>query len=170
MGTDPNLVRQWFQQIDTDRSGELTAAELQRALQLGNLNYGLNDVDQMIRAFDTRGRRKLNMQEFERLHQFLCSIQSSFFYFDKDRSGSLSGPEVMQALQHAGFNLDQPVLYSMMQKYDPDVSGTLTLDEYIRMCLFLQSCVRTFSAFDAQRQGRITMDFNQFVYACSHIS
>ena len=29
---------------------------------LGNLNYGLNDVDQMIRAFDTRGRRKLNLQ------------------------------------------------------------------------------------------------------------
>eukprot|EP00967_Tisochrysis_lutea_P031327 scaffold36898_cov21-Tisochrysis_lutea.AAC.2 len=28
-------------------------------------------------------------------------------------------------------------------------------------CLFLQSCVRTFSAFDAQRTGRITLDFGQ---------
>ena len=57
-----------------------------------------------------------------------------------------------------------------LQKYDPDSSTTLSLDEYIRMCLFLQSCVRTFGAFDSQRVGTITVDFNQFVYACSHIA
>jgi len=28
-------------------------------------------------------------------------------------------------------------------------------------CLFLQSCVRTFGAFDAQRSGRISLDFGQ---------
>ncbi len=61
----------------------------------------------------------------------------------------------------AGFRLDPPVLQSMMARHDPDNSGTLSLDEYIRMCLFLQSCVRTFTAFDAQRTGRVVMDFNQ---------
>jgi len=29
---------------DVDRSGRLDAKELQRALALGNLNFGLNDV------------------------------------------------------------------------------------------------------------------------------
>ncbi len=58
----------------------------------------------------------------------------------------------------------------MMSRHDPDNSGTLSLDEYIRMCLFLQSCVRTFTAFDQQRTGRITLDFNQWVYAASHVA
>jgi hypothetical protein len=40
---------QWFMAIDTDRSGTLSAAELQRALAMGGLHFGLTDVDQMVR-------------------------------------------------------------------------------------------------------------------------
>lgn len=43
---------------------------------MGNLNFGLNDVDQMVRAFDTRGRRRLDLTEFSKLHAFLTSIQN----------------------------------------------------------------------------------------------
>ncbi|GIL47881.1 hypothetical protein Vafri_4511 [Volvox africanus] len=167
--TMPN-IQQWFASIDIDRSGELDVNELQRALSLGNLNFGVSDVDQMIRAFDTRGRRRLSFQEFQRLHEFLVNIQSSFEYFDADRSRTLQVNEVQQALRHAGFQLDNPVLAAMMSRHDPDNSGTLTLDEYIRMCLFLQSCVRTFTAFDPQRSGQIRLDFNQWVYAASHVA
>lgn len=40
---------QWFASIDIDRSGELDVKELQRALSMGNLHFGISDVDQMIR-------------------------------------------------------------------------------------------------------------------------
>ncbi len=43
------LAVQWFESIDMDRSGELDVNELQRALSMGNLNFGVSDVDQMIR-------------------------------------------------------------------------------------------------------------------------
>ena len=33
----------------------------------------------------------------------------------------------------------------------------------------LQGAARTFHAFDAQRTGRITLDFSQFVYAASNV-
>ncbi|PNW85918.1 hypothetical protein CHLRE_03g200050v5 [Chlamydomonas reinhardtii] len=163
-------IQQWFASIDIDRSGELDVKELQRALSMGNLHFGISDVDQMIRAFDTRGRRRLSFPEFQRLHEFLVNIQNSFAYFDADRSRTLQTNEVQQALNHAGFRLDPPVLAAMMSRHDPDNSGTLSLDEYIRMCLFLQSCVRTFTAFDQQRTGKITLDFNQWVYAASHVA
>jgi hypothetical protein len=58
----------------------------------------------------------------------------------------------------------------MISKYDPDNSRTLSLDEYLRACLFLQTASRTFGAFDQQRRDSITLNFNQFVYACSHVS
>ena len=41
-------------------------------------------------------------------------------------------------------------------------SSTAGLPEYIGMTLFLQSAAATFTAFDAQRSGRITLDFNQW--------
>jgi hypothetical protein len=38
----------------------------------------------------------------------------------------------------------------MLSKFDPDGSRTLSLDEYIRACLFLQTVARAFGAFDPQ--------------------
>jgi hypothetical protein len=35
--------------------------------------------------------------------------------------------------------------------------------------LMLQGAARTFHAFDAQRTGRISLDFSQFVYAASNV-
>ncbi len=45
----PDQLRQWFNAIDTDRNGQLTAQELQSALQLGNLNFSLVTVAHLIR-------------------------------------------------------------------------------------------------------------------------
>jgi Ca2+-binding EF-hand superfamily protein len=37
-------LKAWFDAIDVDHSGRLDSKELQRALAMGNLHYGLNDV------------------------------------------------------------------------------------------------------------------------------
>lgn len=37
-------LKAWFNAIDVDHSGRLDSKELQRALAMGNLHYGLNDV------------------------------------------------------------------------------------------------------------------------------
>jgi len=166
---DPQL-KQWFDAIDVDRSGQLDVKELQRALALGNLNFGLTDVDHMIRAFDSNNTRKLDFGEFQRLHYFLVNVQNSFHTFDQDRSGTLAPNEITNALRQAGFNMDPQAVQAMVYKFDPDSSGTLSLDEYIRSCLFLQTAARTFGAFDAQRQGTIHLNFSQFVYASAHAS
>ncbi|KAI8467604.1 MAG: hypothetical protein J3K34DRAFT_429949 [Monoraphidium minutum] len=163
-------LQQWFTAIDTDRSGHLDAKELQRALAMGNLNFDLSDVDQMVRAFDQNASRTLNFEEFQRLHYFLVNVQQSFRSFDRDNSGSLSPDEVMNALRQAGFQLDMPAVTAMIDKFDPDNNKQLTLDEYIRSCLFLQTGARTFAAFDPQRKGSIALSFSQFIYACSNVN
>ncbi|KAF8064663.1 prmA [Scenedesmus sp. PABB004] len=150
-------------------AGKIDARELQRALALGRLEFGPEAVDQMVRAFDTDNSRSLGFEEFQRLHFFLVNVQQSFQTFDRDRSGRLSPDEVHQALQQAGFALDQPAMMAMIGKFDPDSSGSLSLDEYIRTCLFLQTAARTFGAFDPQRTGQVHLSFNQFVYAASHV-
>eukprot|EP00983_Pelagomonas_calceolata_P030065 942026-Pelagomonas_calceolata.AAC.3 len=66
---DMDAVRAWFMAIDLDRSGELNSGELQRALSMGQLNFSLTDVDSMIRAFDTNGRRKLNIEVLDTIRR-----------------------------------------------------------------------------------------------------
>lgn len=42
-----------------------------------------------------------------------------------------------------------------------DYSTPVTSSRCCHRCLFLQSCVRTFTAFDPSHSGRITIDFGQ---------
>lgn len=72
------------------------------------------------------------------------------------------------ALTHAGFRLDGPAFDCVFTTFDPDSTGTLSLAEFIGMSVFLQACSLTFSAFDASKTGRVTLDFSQFVYAASN--
>lgn len=44
MDQQQQQLRTWFDAIDTSRNGELDASELQQALRLGNLHFGLTDV------------------------------------------------------------------------------------------------------------------------------
>lgn len=46
---DMREVLQWFEAIDKDRDGQLSAVELQSALQLGGLNFSLATVAHIIR-------------------------------------------------------------------------------------------------------------------------
>lgn len=47
--TPREQLRQWFDAIDKDCDGRLTAPELQAALQLGGLNFSLATVAHIIR-------------------------------------------------------------------------------------------------------------------------
>lgn len=68
----------------------------------------------------------------------------------------------------AGYRLDTPAFEALFTAYDPDRSSTCDIVELVAMTVFLQSATATFQAFDPQRQGRITLDYNQFVYAASN--
>ena len=46
---DHNALMQWFQAVDTDRSGSISATELQRALSQGGLVFSLKLVSSMVR-------------------------------------------------------------------------------------------------------------------------
>lgn len=50
----------------------------------------------------TNTHTNTHSQEFAKLHSFLTSVQSSFFYFDRDGGKTLDLNEVLQALRHAG--------------------------------------------------------------------
>lgn len=168
-GQEDTQLRKWFEAIDVDKNNELDATELQRALGLGNLHFSLKSVAQMIRIHDSDRSGTINFAEFQRLHVFLTNMQKSYQHFDNDHNGELDEREIQQALQHAGFRLDGPVVSALFNSFDVSRRKQIGLPEYIAMTLFLQSASATFRAFDPQQQGQITLTFDQWIYAASNV-
>ena len=168
--TAPSVEWEHFLATDVDRNGEVSAVELQNMLAAAGLVFSLQTVMKLITLHSPRDRGTLDFAEFQNVQGFLRNIQASFQYFDASRNGRLSKSEVLRALHHAGFgHVDEGAVKSACQAFDPDRTNGLSLDQYIAMTLFLLAAKRAFDAFAASSAtpGRITLDFNQFVYAAS---
>ena len=68
----------------------------------------------------------------------------------------------------AGFNLDEHSFNSVFYAFDPDRSQGMKQVEYIATCVFLRNTAAIFQAFDTSRQGRVSLDYHQFVYAAAN--
>lgn len=113
----------WFNQIDTDRGGTLSVAELQRALALAGLNYSGKFVNSLINMVDMDCSGSLSPPEFLAVHQHLRTAYTMFVQSDVDRSGILTINEVAPALQRLGFNLDMSPtgsFYTLLKSFDFD--------------------------------------------------
>lgn len=77
--------------------------------------------------------------------------------------------EVVTLQMPAGFQLDEVAFATLFKSFNPDCTGYLSIAEYIALTLFLQSASATFEAFDRQKKGSITLDFNQWIYAAANV-
>lgn len=68
---------------------------------------------------------------------------------------------------YAGFALDEEVFSALFVAYDPQRRKALDLTEFLGVQLFLKAASGMFHVFDYQRSGCISLDFNQFIYACT---
>nr|XP_025616846.1 LRR receptor-like serine/threonine-protein kinase GSO2 [Arachis hypogaea] len=56
----------------------------------------------------------------------------------------------------------QMFLFDYSQSFDQSKSGKFRPDVFISLCIFLQSARNLFNSFDTTKQGRITLDLNQY--------
>ncbi|CAK8569407.1 unnamed protein product [Lathyrus sativus] len=159
------VLREWFNRVDSEKSGSITALQLKAALGKGNLEFSLSVVEQMIRMYDFDKNGTMSFQEFVALNNFLLKVQHAFADLDKGR-GFLLPDDVFQAVVKIGFMLDSPAFYSVCESFDQSKNGRFRLDDFISLCIFLQSARNLFTSFDTAKQGRVTLDLNQFIY-CS---
>lgn len=167
MGSNEHL-RMWFRSVDVDNSGSINTAELKRALEAGNLHFPSAVISQMTKMYDKDFSGTMSFDEFVSLHKFLMTVQDSFTKHSRNRL-TLSLQEMHPALQQAGYRLDQPSFFTVCRSFDVEKTGTFRLDDFISVCLFLQSAQNLFSAFDTSRKGQVTLDFNQFVYSSANL-
>ncbi|XP_042494581.1 sorcin-like [Macadamia integrifolia] len=160
-------LREWFQRVDSNNKGSITAPQLKSALAVGNLDFPLSVVEQMIRMYDFDRNGTMSFQEFLALNKFLLKVQQAFSDLERGR-GYLVPDDVYDALMKVGFSLDSPAFYTACESFDQKKDGRFHLDDFISLCIFLQSARNLFNSFDTAKQGRVTLDFNQLVYCAAN--
>eukprot|EP00262_Sarcandra_glabra_P007355 TRINITY_DN20089_c0_g1_i1.p1 TRINITY_DN20089_c0_g1~~TRINITY_DN20089_c0_g1_i1.p1 ORF type:complete len:170 (+),score=26.53 TRINITY_DN20089_c0_g1_i1:135-644(+) len=161
------VLREWFDRVDSDNTGNITAPQLKKAFAVGNLEFSLSFVQQMIRMYDFDRNGTMSFEEFVALNKFLLKVQNAFSALERNR-GFLSLEDVYEALVKVGISLDSPAFYTVCESFDQNKNGRFRLDDFISLCIFVQSAGNLFKSFDTAKQGRVTLDFNQFVYCTAN--
>ncbi|KAL8142567.1 hypothetical protein V2J09_015599 [Rumex salicifolius] len=132
------VLREWFDRVDSEKTGSITADQLQRAFAVGNLHFTITIVEQMIRMYDFDRNGTMSFGEFVTLNKFLLKVQQSFSSLERGK-GHLVHDEVFEALMKCGFSLDSPSFFTVCESFDPNKNGKFHLDDFISLCIFLQS-------------------------------
>ncbi|XP_022714721.1 sorcin-like isoform X1 [Durio zibethinus] len=162
---DKSILREWFERVDSEKTGSITATQLKSAFAIGNLDFPLSVVQQMIRMYDFDRNGTMSFEEFLALNTFLIKVSGLLSTFTIEiQTGPASLRRLGEALNKMGFSLDSPAFYTACESFDKKKNGRFQLDDFISLCIFLQSARNLFNAFDTAKQGRVTLDLNQFVY------
>jgi len=164
----------WFCAVDVDRSGQISPSELQRALINGDWTpFDLDTVKLLMNIFDTDRSGAIGFNEFSGLWKYIKDWQGVFQHFDRDRSGSIDGTELQNALNQFGYRLSPQLLSLLQRKYAsaPQTHGGypgsqppgITFDRFVRACVVVKQITEAFSALDSDRDGWVQINYDQFL-------
>ncbi|XP_055329309.1 programmed cell death protein 6-like isoform X2 [Paramacrobiotus metropolitanus] len=165
----PHDLWQWFQAVDTDRSGRINATELKAALLNGNYStFNDGTCRLMIKLFDRDNSGTIDIHEFAALWKYIGDWRACFDRFDQDRSGNINTSELNQALTSFGYRLSPQFCHTLVRVYASRRPGTtqgdnINFDDFIEACVTIKNLTDTFRRYDQHQQGMITVGFEQFL-------
>ncbi|KIY46125.1 EF-hand [Fistulina hepatica ATCC 64428] len=168
---------EWFSSVDTDRSGQITATELQRALINGDWTpFDLDTVKMLLNIFDTDRSGSIGFNEFAGLWKYIKDWQNVFRAVDRDGSGSIDSRELANALKGFGYDLtNNPYLIDLIQrKYGGHLLSQygappgITFDRFVRACVVVKQLSEAFTHFPKANPyggptGPATISYEQFM-------
>ncbi|XP_027139827.1 calpain-3b isoform X3 [Larimichthys crocea] len=119
--------------------------------------FSLETCRSMIALMDTDGTGKLNLQEFKHLWKKIKAWQVIFKQYDKNKSCSISSFEMRNAVNDAGFHLNNQ-LYNIIAMRYADENLNIDFDSYICCFVRLEGMFRAFNAFDKDGDGIIKLN------------
>ncbi|KAI6179490.1 hypothetical protein M3Y98_00616100 [Aphelenchoides besseyi] len=159
----PNL-QQIFASVDRDRSGQISAEELQQALSNGTFQpFNQECCRLMIGMFDNDNSGAINFQEFTALWRYINDWTGCFRNFDRDQSGFIEKGELHQALTQFGYRLSDQFYNMVLQKFDRQHQSRLKFDDFIQLCVVLQTLTAAFRDKDTDADGWIRIHYEEFL-------
>jgi len=142
----------------------LTEKELSTALVNGDwTSFDPQTVRMMIRMFDSDRNGSIGFDEFCGLWSFLASWRTLFDRFDVDRSGNISLAEFSDALVAFRYRLSPQFVELLFRTYDKRQEGVMSFDLFVQSCISLKRMTDVFKKYDGDRDGYITLSFEDFL-------
>lgn len=146
--------------------------ELGAALVNGDYtSFHPKTVKMMIRMFDRDSSGTISFDEFVSLWRYLAAWRELFDRFDEDRSGRISLYEFEKALVGFGYRLSPPfvsVLFTTFESKGRQMNGHgqrigMSFDLFVQACISLRRMTDVFKRYDDDRDGYITVSFEEFL-------
>lgn len=151
-------------QIQKIGTGQLSERELSAALVNGDWTaFDPHTVRMMIRMFDSDRSGTIGFDEFCGLWSFLASWRTLFDRFDADHSGSIQLNEFRDALVAFRYRLSEGFVELLFATYDKRHEGQLSFDLFVQACISLKRMTDVFKKYDDDRDGYITLSFEDFL-------
>jgi Ca2+-binding EF-hand superfamily protein len=159
-------------------SGALSESELGSALVNGDYSaFDPNTVKMMVRMFDRNGDGAIRFDEFVSLWRFLAAWRELFDKFDEDRSGRISLDEFEKALAAFGYRLSRTFVRVVFATFESKGrrrtaasqgspyagKGGMSFDLFVQACISLKRMTDVFKRYDDDRDGYITVSFEEFL-------
>jgi len=116
----------------------------------------------MIELYDANMSGTIDVNEFEKLFNYINQWKAMYEALDKDRSGKLDQEEVNQAFQQMGYRFTPTFVQNLLTKYDPK-GRKLTLDNFIVASVQVKRLTDSFRTRDREMRGQATMGYEDFV-------
>ncbi|KAL8990359.1 MAG: hypothetical protein Q9177_000969 [Variospora cf. flavescens] len=153
-----------FKAVDKTGTGQLTEKELRAALVNGDYtSFDPHTVKMMIRMFDSDKSGTIGFDEFCGLWGFLAAWRSLFERFDEDRSGYISFSEYSNALVAFGYRLSSTFVSLLYRTYEKNDNDRMSFDLFVQSCIVLKRMTDVFKKYDEDRDGYITLSFEEFL-------
>jgi Ca2+-binding EF-hand superfamily protein len=162
------IIRAWFDSVDRNRSGSISAMELAMA-NFGGRPLGFELSNKFIKVFDKDRSGTIEFNEYLGLHQFLTVMTNAFIMGDRDRSGYLDPTEIFTALMAGGFQLSLPTVQALVAKFDRARTGMITYETFLLMTAHLAHVRSIFEWNDPSRTGRVTYNYDQLTLVTTDV-
>ncbi|XP_068179181.1 sorcin-like isoform X2 [Antennarius striatus] len=148
------------------QDGQISADELQRCLTQSGVAgsykpFSMETCRLMINMLDRDYSGSMGFNEFKELWQAINGWKTTFMNYDRDRSGTMEGHELQQAITAFGYNLSPQALGIIMKRYS--INGRIGFDDFVSCCVKLRGLSEQFQRRDTTRTGKAMFQYDDFI-------
>ncbi|KAF3425410.1 hypothetical protein E2986_03415 [Frieseomelitta varia] len=160
-------VREFFKKLAGDDM-EVDWMELKEILdfamrkETSGKGFSKDVCRSMVAMLDTDHSGKLGFEEFKTLWNDIRKWRAVFKLYDKNESGQLSAFELRQALNSAGYRLNNHILNILVHRYGTK-DGMITFDDYIMCAVRLKTMIDIFRERDPDSTNTATFTMEEWI-------
>ncbi|KAG3257271.1 calpain small subunit 2 [Ictidomys tridecemlineatus] len=129
---------------------------------LNTARFSLDTCRSIVSVMDSDTTGKLGFEEFKYLWNNIKKWQCVYLQYVRDGSGSLGSSQLREALQAAGFQLNEQLYQMILRRYVDEDRG-MDFNDFISCLVRLDAMFRAFKSLDRDADGLIQVSIQEWL-------